>query len=41
MDPLNPPQLPHYANDEIDLFESLCKEKVLIVAITFVIATIW
>jgi len=40
VDPQNPPQPPHYADDEIDLFElfeSLWKEKVLIVAITFVI----
>ena len=40
MDPQNPPQHPHYADDEIDLFElfeSLWKERVLIVAITFVI----
>ena len=43
MDPQNPPQHPHYADDEIDLFElfeSLWKEKVLIVAITFVIKLI-
>ena len=43
MDPQNPPQPPHYADDEIDLFElfeSLWKEKVLIVAITFVITLI-
>ena len=40
MDPQSPQQPPHYADDEIDLFElfeSLWKEKVLIVAITFVI----
>ena len=40
MDTQNPPQPPHYADDEInlfELFESLWKEKVLIVAITFVI----
>jgi len=43
MDPQNPQQPPHYADDEIDLFElfeSLWKEKVLIVAITFVITLI-
>jgi len=40
VDPQNPPQPAHYADDEIDLFElfkSLWKEKVLIVGTTFVI----
>jgi len=43
VDPLNPNQAPKYANDEIDLFElfeSLWKEKLLIVAITVLIVMI-